>query len=70
MRLFLIVLTLIFFAADLAVFVRFRTWLARMERTLDGPMSPSEERHLQRQIKLIGVLSAAWTLLTLILIFL
>ena len=70
MRPFLIVLTILIFAADAAVFVRFRQWLAKLERQPDKPLTEHQERTLQNVLKLIGILSAAWTLLTLVIIFL
>ena len=70
MRPFLIVLTILIFAADAAVFVRFRKWLAQLERHPDKPLTEHQERTLQNVLKLIGILSAAWTLLTLVIIFL
>ena len=70
MRPFLIVLTILIFAADAAVFVRFRQWLAQLERQPDKPLTEHQERTLQNVLKLIGTLSAAWTLLTLVIIFL
>lgn len=70
MRPFLIVLTILIFAADAAVFVRFRQWLAQLERQPDKPLTEHQERTLQNVLKLIGILSAAWTLLTLVIIFL
>ena len=70
MRPFLIVLTILIFAADAAVFVRFRKWLAQLERQPDKPLTEHQERTLQNVLKLIGILSAAWTLLTLVIIFL
>ena len=70
MRPFLIVLTILIFAADAAVFVRFRQWMAQLERQPDKPLTEHQERTLQNVLKLIGILSAAWTLLTLVIIFL
>lgn len=70
MRPFLIVLTVLLFAADAAVFIRFRKWLARLERHPDEPLSAGQERTIQNLMKLIGILSAAWTLLALVVIFL
>ena len=70
MRPFLIVLTILIFAADAAVFVRFRKWLAQLERQPDKPLTEHQERTLQNVLKLIGILSAASTLLTLVIIIL
>lgn len=63
MKLFLIILTLAVFAADAAVFLQLRKRLKSWENQLDEPLSDEEQRYVQTRLKLIGVLSAAGTIL-------
>ncbi len=70
MRPFLIVLTILVFAADAVLFFQFHKWLDRLEHHLNEPLSGKEEHHVLGLLKRIGILSSAAALLVLILIFL
>lgn len=63
MKLFLTILMLAVFAADAAVLLqlgkRFKSW----ENQLDEPLSDEEQRYVETRLKLLGVLSAAGTML-------
>lgn len=63
MKIFLTILMLAVFAADAAVLLQLRKRFKSWENQLDEPLSDEEQRYVETRLKLLGVLSAAGTML-------